>query len=138
MALDAGHVEALRMVAALFRQFSVVDRSIEIDHCGDFRTAPLMRPGIIDKQPAGGFANERDFRSIGVVLRGIGSYPVNRAIDIRDRLWKLDLGREPIVDAEPRKSGLFERVEQGPHIAALTSLVEASTMDQDGRRKRPR
>src|SRR5256886_6636836 len=53
------------------------------------------------------------------------------AIQIGDRLRKLGVGRQPVVDTEPRKSGSVERIEQGPHIGALTSLIEASTVNQD-------
>ena len=71
-----------------------------------------------------------------MVVSGIGFDPLNGGIDVRDRLRKTELGREPVINAEPGESGVGQNVEERPDIGAPASLIKAPAVDENSGGKR--
>jgi len=136
VAVDTRHVEAFRMVASQQRQLSIIDRPIDIHDGSDSRLRCLVRPSVVHEKSASRFADDCDLRNIHMVLRGVGLDPADSAVKILYGLRKTELGRHPVIDAEPRESRAGKHVEQRPHVGALAAFVESAAVYQDRRRKR--
>ena len=132
VAVDGIHIEALRMIAAEFCELSIIDGPVEIDHSGYFGFRRFVGPCVVDKQSAGRFSNERNFRCIDVVFGGVCLHPVDRAVDIRNGLREVSLRRKTVIDTEPGESSVREWLKQRSNVCALAAAIKATAVDENG------
>ena len=96
------------------------------------------RSGVIQQETAGRLADKRYFRNIDVIGCGVRFHPLNRCIDIGHRLRKLSGRSKPVIDTEPGKPSVGQRLKQRSDVRTITALVETTSVNKNSGRKRTR
>src|SRR5579871_3425817 len=133
MPVDAGHVEALGMIAALDGEQAVVHGAVEVDNRTHAILGSLVSAGVVHEEAAGGFSDDGDLGSVHVVFGGVCLHPAYGAVHIVIGLREAKLGGHPVVNAEPGESSVGQEIEERADIGALAALVEAAAVDQNRR-----
>ena len=131
-------LKRLRMVPPLLRKLRVIHRAVNVHHRRDSRGGRLVRGRVVDQEPAGRFADQRDLSRVDVISLGVRLNPADRAVDVRLGLRKAEFRRHPVIHAEPGEPGVGQNVKQRPYIRAAATCIEPASVNQDGRGKRPR
>ena len=82
-----------------------------------------------------GFPDERDSMGIHFVFCGVCLDEANRRLNVVGIGRKLELRREPVVDAEPGESRIGQRLENVGNVLLLIAGYPSTAMHQDGGRE---
>jgi hypothetical protein len=94
-----------------------------------------MSARVVDKITSGGFAYDRDFARIDVVIGAMGFHPADCGIQIRDCFGESGFGREPVIDAEPGEPGIGQWLKERPGVRVAAAPIETSAVHENGGRK---
>ena len=100
------------------RDLLVVRRTVEIDHCRHPRRRSLVRGRVVHEKCAGRFTREDDLRRVDLVGARVGLDPRDGGVHILPRVGEPELRRHAVVDAEPGKPGVRQRLKRGDMFVA--------------------
>lgn len=86
--------------------------AVEGDDGGDARTGRIARAHVGDQVAADGFADERDALGINFVFGGVRLEEANGLLDVVSGGGKVVLRGQAVIDAEPGKAGITQRLEE--------------------------